>query len=85
MLVQDQKKNNISEVSYTGQTVQQEPETSDAGDIGVFQNYSVLTGPLFFVNTSDITKSNENEEVDEEAVKILEDKNYQAVLTSLIP
>lgn len=41
--------------------------------------------PSFIINTLQLVKSGheENEKVDEEAVEILESKNYQAVLTPL--
>ncbi len=85
MLAQNQNKR--PEVAYTGQTIRQEPDTSDAGEMGVFyqDNYLISTEPSFVVNTIQLVKggNEEEEKVDEEAIKILEGKNYQAVLTPL--
>lgn len=87
MLAQNQNKNKKSEIAYTGQTIRQKPETSDAGEMGVFykDNYLISTEPPFVINTIQLVKSGteQEEKIDEEAIKILEDKNYQAVLTPL--
>lgn len=66
-------------MSYTGQTtIQDEPETSDNGEIGNQKNYIVFTGSIITLVNS---KLDEEEQVDEEAIQVLDTKNYQSVLT----
>ena len=71
-------------MSYTGQTLKESPETSDAGEQGIYlkDNYMISTGPNFIVGSLQFVKSEVADEfVDEEAIKILEDKTYKGVLT----
>lgn len=85
MLAQSKKD---SQISYTGNTIQEDPNTSNSGEIGTFykDNFIISTEPSFIINSLQLLRNgNEDEKVDEEAVKILEKKNYQTVLTALIP
>ncbi|MGH7245934.1 MAG: hypothetical protein ACREGI_03305 [Candidatus Levyibacteriota bacterium] len=64
-------------MSYTGQvTIQEEPETSDNREIQ--KNYIVFTGSIITLVTN---RLDEEEQVDEEAIQVLDNKNYQSVLT----
>ncbi len=79
-----QKPNKSVEINYTGQTIGVAPKTSDAGESGIFykENYLISSEPPFTINTLQVVRG-EEEKIDEEAIKILEGKNYQAVLTPI--
>lgn len=83
--MQKQSPSKTTEANYTGQTISIAPDTSDAGETGVFlkENYLISSKPPFTINTLQIQEGGEEEKVDDEAIKILEDKTYQAVLTPL--